>query len=101
MKTEYEKVYEHLYDLSVKDFFKSSVQVQESFIFQGSGNWDMYCTKKDKNLESCPYQNVELIGFSTLEEVNSYDIPKNQIIDFSREHFSEVGIEKYFLLVQR
>ncbi|MGM0520420.1 MAG: hypothetical protein ACQERD_12365 [Campylobacterota bacterium] len=101
MKTEYEKVYEYLYDLPVEDFFKSSAKVQESFVFQGSGNWDMYCTKKNKKFESYPYQNVELIGFSTLEEVNSYDIPKNQIIDFSREHFSEAGVEKYFLLVQR
>ncbi len=101
MKTKYEKVYEYLYDLPVEDFLKSSKEIKESFVFQGSGNWDMYCTQKDERSKISPYQNVELIGFSTLEEVNSYDIPKNQIIDFSREHFNEVGIEKYFLLVKR
>ena len=48
MKTKYEKVYPHLCSLAVNDFFKSYKIVKESFIFQGSGNWDMYCTEKDK-----------------------------------------------------
>ena len=101
MKTKYEKIYPHLCSLAVNDFFKSYKIVKESFIFQGSGNWDIYYTKKDKRFDYSMFENVELIGFDTLKEVNNFDITKNKIIDFSREHIFETNVEKYFLLVQR
>jgi len=43
------------------------------------------------------YENIELIGFDTTEEVQKFEISKDKIIDFSREHITEVGVEKYFL----
>ena len=38
--------------------------------------------------------------FSVLN-ISFTPIPKNKIIDFSREHIFETNVEKYFLLVQR
>ncbi len=101
MKNQYETVYERLYSLSVDRFFKSGNKVQESFIFQGSDNWDMYCQQIGKNREFELFENVELIGFDTIEEVQKFEIPKDKIIDFSREHYLEKDVEKYFLLIQK
>lgn len=100
MKNRYETVYKRLYSLSVDSFFKSGDKVQESFVFQGSNNWDMYCELIGKNKKFELFENVELIGFDTIEEVQKFEIPKEKIIDFSREHCTERGVEKYFLLVQ-
>ncbi len=101
MKNQYETVYERLYSLSVDRFFKSGDKVQGSFIFQGSNNWDMYCQQIGKNREFELFNNVQLIGFDTIEEVRNYQVPKEKIIDFSREHYTEPTVEKYFLLVQK
>jgi hypothetical protein len=101
MKNKYETVYERLYSLSVDRFFKSGEKVRESFIFQGSDNWDMYCKQIGKNREFELLENVELIGFDTTKEVREFEIPRDKIIDFSREHATEIGVEKYFLLIQK
>lgn len=61
----------------------------------------MYCTQKAYSKNSFLYENVELLGFDTLQELNEYKIDKEKIVDFSREHIAEIGVEKYFLLVQK
>jgi hypothetical protein len=101
MKSKYEKIYKKLYSLNVGNFFKSGTKVQNSFVFQGSGNWDMYCEQINKNKEFELFNNVELISFDTIEEVRNYQVPKEKIIDFSREHYKEPTVEKYFLLIQK
>jgi len=97
MKCEYEK----LYCMRVDSFFRSSKRVQESFVFQGSCNWDMYCEAIYKHRDYELFENVELLGFDTMIEVHNFEIAKEKIIDFSREHSLEKGVEKYFLLVQK
>jgi len=100
MKTEYEKIYEKLYSFTGEKFCRSK-KAQESFIFCGSGNWDYYCMDKGRNREFGEFENVELIGFNTAQELESYEIDRKKIIDFSREHVTEEGINRYFLLIQR
>ncbi len=100
MKTEYEKLYEKLYSLTGEKFCRSK-KAKESFVFCGSDNWDYYCTDKGKSREFEELENVELMGFDTAQELDSYEIDKRKIVDFSREHATEEGINRYFLLIQR
>lgn len=101
MKLNLEKIYPLLYSSTPEDFEKSSEETQKSFIFQGSSNWDMYYTKLDDTIEHDIYKNVELIGLNDEDDANNYNVAKNKVLEFSREHHLEIGIEKYFLLIQK
>jgi len=101
MKSQYEKVYKKLYCLPQESFWRCGEKVQNSFVFCGSGNWEMYCTQKGQSKKFLQYEDVELIGFDNTKAINAYSIDNNKIIDFSREHITEDNVEKYFLLVQR
>ena len=89
--------YEILYSLSAEDFeLVEDENIINSFIFQGSKNWDMYFLKRDFALELDEYNKVTLLASDNKNEFEHY-INNNPIIDYSLEHVNELN--KYFILV--
>lgn len=92
--------FKNLYSLPVDEFLNIEFEQTESFIFQGSKNWDMYFSKKLNDIEISEFSNVLLVDFQNKEEFETYlkNNSKN-IIDYSIEHILEKDINKYFVLV--
>ena len=89
-------VYKNLYFLPVDELDNIDNESSESFIFQGSKNWDLYFNKTLKNNEISEFKNVSLLNFTEKKEFENY-LKNNEIIDYSLEHVSELN--KYFVLV--
>ena len=89
-------VYKNLYSLPADELDNIDNESIESFIFQGSKNWDLYFNKTLKNSEISEFENVSLLEFTEKQEFENY-LKHNAIIDYSLEHVSELN--KYFVLV--
>jgi len=89
-------VYKNLYSLPVDELDNIDNESRESFIFQGSKNWDLYFNKTFQNNEISEFKNVSLLNFTEKKEFENY-LKNNEIIDYSLEHVSELN--KYFILV--
>ena len=89
-------VYKNLYSLPTDELDSLDDKRNESFIFQGSENWDLYFNKTLKNSEISEFENVSLLEFTEKKEFKNY-LKQNAIIDYSLEHVSELN--KYFVLV--
>ena len=89
-------VYKNLYSLPADELDSLDDKSIDSFIFQGSENWDLYFNKTLKNSEISEFENVSLLEFAEKQEFKNY-LKQNAIIDYSLEHFSELN--KYFVLV--
>jgi hypothetical protein len=88
--------YEKLYSLPVGELDNVDYDSTESFIFQGSKNWDLYFGKTLVSSEISEFQNVSLLDFTEKKEFQNY-LKNNEVIDYSIEHVSELN--KYFVLV--
>lgn len=88
--------YKNLYSLPVEELDNLNNKIKKSFVFQGSKNWDLYFEKTLLNNEISEFKDVLLIDFSKKNEFEKY-IKENNVIDYSMEHFKELG--KYFVLV--
>jgi len=89
-------VYKNLYSLPADKLDNMETESTESFIFQGSKNWDLYFNKTLKNNEISEFENVSLLELSEKKEFTNY-LKHNAIIDYSLEYVSELN--KYFVLV--
>jgi len=88
--------YKNLYSLPAETLDNSNNLATENCIFQGSKNWDLYFETSFENGEVSKFSNVALLNFTNKREFESY-LKTNKIIDYSIEHFSDLG--KYFVLV--
>jgi len=88
--------YKKLYSLPVDALDNFNNLETENFIFQGSKNWDLYFEKSFENDEVSEFNNVILIKFTQIREFEQY-LKTNKTVDYSIEHFNELG--KYFILV--
>jgi len=89
-------VYKNLYSLPADELANIDNESTESFIFQGSKNWDLYFYKTLKNNEISKFENVSLLEFREKKLFKNY-LKNNKIIDYSLEHVSELN--KYFILI--
>ena len=89
-------VYKNLYSLPADKLDNMETESTESFIFQGSKNWDLYFYKTLKNNEISKFENVSLLEFREKKLFKNY-LKNNKIIDYSLEHVSELN--KYFILI--
>lgn len=98
-----EFTFKKIYSLSIYEFENISFKETESFVFQGSKNWDMYFSKSLNNIQTDLFENVVLLDFQDKREFENYlsKVPKNNLIDYSIEHVLEKGINKYFVLVNK
>lgn len=86
--------YESLYVVDV-NVLEEDEDIAESFLFQGSRNWDLYFLEAVPNIESELLENVLLLEFEEKSEYENY-LQKNQIIDYSLKHIHELN--RYFIL---
>ena len=95
--------FKKIYSLSIDEFENISYKETESFVFQGSKNWDMYFSKSLNNIQTDLFENVVLLDFQYKREFENYlsKVPKDNMIDYSIEHFFEKSINKYFVLVNK
>jgi len=91
------KFIEVLYAVSVDDFFAKE-EYDESFVFQGSKNWDMYLSEKPDGVEYSTFNKVYLVSFEDKNKFLNF-MKGEDIIDYSLEHSDESG--KYFVLFYR
>lgn len=98
-----EFTFKKIYSLPIDEFENISYKETESFVFQGSKNWDMYFSKSLNNSQTDLFENVVLLDFQDKREFENYlsKVSKDNLIDYSMEHIFETNVEKYFLLVQR
>ena len=98
-----EFTFKKIYSLPIYEFENISFKETESFVFQGSKNWDMYFSKSLNNIQTDLFENVVLLDFQDKREFENYlsKVPKNNLIDYSMEHVLEKGINKYFVLVNK
>ncbi len=77
-------VFKNLYSLPVDEFDNIEFGQTESFVFQGSRNWDMYFSKKLENRETEEFLDVVLIDFQNKEDFENYlkNTPKTSFIDY-------------------
>jgi hypothetical protein len=88
--------YQRLYSTPIDDFDTLDKEVKNSFVFQGSKNWDMYLDKKENTQELSTFKNVILLDFSEKKEFEDY-LRSHKIIDYSIEHVYD--LKKYFVLI--
>jgi len=88
--------YKNLYSLPTDELDNFNNFETENFIFQGSKNWDLYFEMSFENDEVSEFNNVVLINFTEKREFEQY-FKTNRIINYSLEHFNELG--KYFIFV--
>ena len=95
--------FKKIYSLSIDEFENISYKETESFVFQGSKNWDMYFSKSLNNIQTDLFENVVLLDFQDKREFENYlsKVSKDNLIDYSMEHFLEKSINKYFVLVNK
>lgn len=95
--------FKKIYSLSIDEFENISYKETESFVFQGSKNWDMYFSKSLNNIQTDLFENVVLLDFQYKREFENYlsKVPKDNLIDYSMEHVLEKGVNKYFVLVNK
>jgi len=90
--------YEKLYSLPAYELDNLNNNDVENFIFQGSTNWDFYFDTFVKNDDISELKNVSLLEFTDKKDFEKYLAKKQNIIDYSMEHFTQLG--KYFVLVK-
>ena len=95
--------FKKIYSLPIDEFENISYKETESFVFQGSKNWDMYFSKSLNNIQTDLFENVVLLDFQDKREFETYlsKVSKDNLIDYSLEHFFEKSINKYFVLVNK
>ena len=98
-----EFTFKKIYSLPIDEFENISYKETESFVFQGSKNWDMYFSKSLNNTQTDLFENVVLLDFQDKREFENYlsKVSKDNLIDYSMEHFLEKSINKYFVLVNK
>lgn len=95
--------FKKIYSLPIDEFENISYKETESFVFQGSKNWDMYFSKSLNNIQTDLFENVVLLDFQYKREFENYlsKVSKDNLIDYSMEHVLEKGVNKYFVLVNK
>lgn len=95
--------FKKIYSLPIDEFENISYKETESFVFQGSKNWDMYFSKSLNNIQTDLFENVVLLDFQDKREFENYlsKVSKDNLIDYSMEHVLEKGVNKYFVLVNK
>jgi len=92
------KLYDRLYSIEAGNLDYLNKEVQESFVFQGSKNWDLYFFKRPNINDFEIYTNVKLLNFNLSEEKRFENYFSNSMIDYSIEHIDEKNINSYFIL---
>ena len=91
------RYFDRLCVVGAEDFFDLSDDIQKDFVFQGSGNWDMYLKPTQDLSSEDSLKNVVLLGFENKTDFDLY-LDKNNIIDYSIEHLQDLN--RYLVLVQ-
>jgi len=82
------KIYEKVYSVEAQEFDNLSTKKLNTFIFQGSKNWDFYFPEAE-GLNECEIAcNVALLKTKDKNEFESYlqRYQKHKVIDYSIEH---------------
>ena len=92
------KCYDKLYSTEAGELDFIDDDIAESFVFQGSKNWDLYFLKKP-NIEYFEiHSNVKLTAFKLNEEKEFKKHLNKRVIDYSIEHVHEEGVNSYYIL---
>lgn len=93
--------FDKLYTMSMDDFDALGDDTDNlNFVFQGSSNWDMYFSNVDKNDNVDEINNVFLLSFKDKSQFEKTltSMSKDNVIDYSTEHYMENGINECYIL---
>ena len=92
------KYYDKLYSTEAGELDFIDDDIKNSFVFQGSKNWDLYFSKKPDIEDFEIHSNAKLTAFKINEEQEFKKHLNKRVIDYSIEHIYEEGVNSYYIL---